>query len=115
MPSRYEPCGLNQLYSLKYGTVPVVHRTGGLADTIDDASGENLASGRANGFDFDRYDAAALEDSLTRACHTFRNDRPTWKQLVETGMNQDWSWAESARKYAELYETTIARATQLCA
>jgi starch synthase len=115
MPSRYEPCGLNQLYSLKYGAVPVVHATGGLADTIADASAENIASGRANGFAFDRYETAALDHALDRACRTFAHDKPLWNQLVETGMNQDWSWAESARKYVELYETTIARATQLCA
>jgi starch synthase len=100
---------------LKYGAVPVVHQTGGLADTVVDASGENLASRRANGFAFDRYDAGALDQALQRACQAFQHDQPLWSQLVETGMNQDWSWAESARKYVELYETTIARASQLCA
>ncbi len=110
MPSQYEPCGLNQLYSLKYGTVPVVHETGGLADTIADANGENLATGRANGFSFDNYEAGGLEHALNRACETFRNDKSTWKQLVETGMRQDWSWRTSAQKYVELYEQTIARA-----
>jgi starch synthase len=115
MPSRYEPCGLNQLYSLKYGTVPVVHKTGGLADTIVDASGEAVSNRQATGFVFDHYDAASLDHALSRACQVFRDDRALWSQLVETGMNQDWSWAESARKYVELYETTIARATQLCA
>ena len=110
MPSRYEPCGLNQLYSLKYGTVPVVHATGGLADSIADASESNLAAGTANGFSFDVYEAAALERTLDRACEMYRNDKSNWNQLVVTGMQQDWSWAESARKYAELYETTVARA-----
>ncbi len=109
MPSRYEPCGLNQLYSLKYGTVPIVHATGGLADTIADATAENLASGRANGFSFDVYEAAALEKALERACDAFRHNRPMWQQLVTTGMKQDWSWAESARKYVQLYESTVAR------
>ena len=70
MPSRYEPCGLNQLYSLKYGTVPIVHATGGLADTIVDATAENLAAGRANGFSFDVYEAAALEKVLERRLST---------------------------------------------
>jgi starch synthase len=112
MPSRYEPCGLNQLYSLKYGAVPVVHATGGLADTIVDATPENLATGSANGFSFARYEAAALEKTLERACETYRHDRRTWEQLVTTGMRQDWSWAESARKYVQLYETTISRTDQ---
>ncbi len=116
MPSRYEPCGLNQLYSLKYGTVPVVHATGGLADTIVDASEANLASGRANGFSFDVYEAAALEKALERACQAYRHEPRVWRQLVTTGMKQDWSWAESARKYVELYESTIARVLQaVCA
>ncbi len=109
MPSRYEPCGLNQLYSLRYGTVPIVHATGGLADTIVDASAENLANGRANGFSFDVYDAAALEKALERACDTYRHSERIWNQLVTTGMKQDWSWAESARRYVQLYEATIAR------
>ena len=73
MPSRYEPCGLNQLYSLKYGTVPVVHATGGLADTITNLTDETLAAGTANGFSFDHYTTAALADALERACQTFAN------------------------------------------
>ncbi len=115
MPSRYEPCGLNQLYSLKYGTVPVVHRTGGLADTITDATSENVARGTANGFVFDRYESSALDHALGQACDAYRHDKQLWKQLVTTGMTQDWSWAKSAREYVELYEATIERANQLCA
>jgi starch synthase len=116
MPSRFEPCGLNQLYSLKYGTVPIVHATGGLADTITDVNGENLAAHRATGFSFDSYDAASLESALTRACDTFRHDRNTWNQIVTTGMQQDWSWTASAKKYVELYELTVSRANQtICA
>jgi starch synthase len=110
MPSRYEPCGLNQLYSLKYGTVPVVHATGGLADTITDASDAALAAGTANGFSFDHYNAAALERVLQRACQAFSN-RAVWDQLIRTGMQQDWSWNRSAREYSRLYERTVARAT----
>ena len=113
MPSRYEPCGLNQLYSLKYGTVPIVHKTGGLADTIADANGENLATGRANGFSFDDYSAAELENCLQRAYDTYRNDQNAWNQIVVTGMNQDWSWNASAAQYVELYELTMARANQV--
>ena len=112
MPSRYEPCGLNQLFSLKYGTVPVVRATGGLADTITDATPENLAAKTANGFSFVSYDIGELETTLHRACDTFRNQPDVWRQLVETGMKQDWSWANSARQYIELYNRTLARKRQ---
>ena len=116
MPSQYEPCGLNQLYSLKYGTIPIVRATGGLADTIFDTNGENLATGRANGYSFEVYEAGALENALGRAVETFRNDQNTWNQLVQTGMRQDWSWSASAQKYVELYEQTIARSNNtICA
>ncbi len=91
MPSRYEPCGLNQLYSLKYGTVPVVHATGGLADTITNATDETLAAGTANGFSFDMYTTGALADALDRAYAAFTNWQ-MWTQLIRTGMQQDWSW-----------------------
>ncbi len=110
MPSRYEPCGLNQLYSLKYGTVPVVHATGGLADTITNLSDATLAAGTANGFSFDGYTTAALADALERACQTYTN-RTVWEQLVRTGMRQDWSWNHSAREYCRLYDLTLSRAT----
>ena len=103
MPSRYEPCGLNQLYSLKYGTVPVVRATGGLADTITDSTPETLEAGTANGFSFINYDADSLAQTLGRACETYRNEQPVWNQLVTTGMNQDWSWQRSAEQYIDLY------------
>ena len=112
MPSRYEPCGLNQLYSLKYGTVPVVHRTGGLSDTISHPTGENLANRTANGFVFDDYDATALESVLGAACEIYRSDRNTWEQLVGTGMRQDWSWKTSAKSYEKLYEETLQRVVE---
>jgi starch synthase len=116
MPSRYEPCGLTQLYSLKYGAVPVVHETGGLADTIADANPENLSAGKANGFTFSRAEAAALEEALRRACDAYHNQPQVWDQLVRTGMEQDWSWNRSARKYVQLYEDTVARVRQaVCA
>jgi starch synthase len=111
MPSRYEPCGLNQLYSLKYGTVPVVRATGGLADTITNYTADSLAAGKANGFSFDDYTTAALADALERACRTYA-DRPTWHQLIRTGMQQDWSWRHSAQEYSRLYERTLAGAGQ---
>jgi starch synthase len=109
MPSRFEPCGLNQMYSLKYGTVPVVRATGGLADTITDATEENLRTGAANGFSFVPYEAEALEVTLQRACNTFRDNKPVWQQLVETGVRQDWSWNESAKQYVQMYADTLQR------
>ncbi|MEM8944145.1 MAG: glycogen synthase GlgA [Planctomycetota bacterium] len=109
MPSQYEPCGLNQLYSLKYGTVPIVRATGGLADTVVDTTAETLADGSATGFSFTEYTSLALSDALSRACAAFA-DKLTWKQLIETGMSQDWSWSQSARRYIELYDQTRARA-----
>jgi len=113
MPSRYEPCGLNQLYSLKYGTVPVVHATGGLADTITDTNDATLEDGTANGFSFRTYTTAALHDALERACQAY-TDRTIWEQLIRTGMSQDWSWNHSAREYDQLYKQTLARAKTAC-
>jgi starch synthase len=108
MPSRYEPCGLNQMYSLKYGTVPVVRQTGGLADTVVDANEQTLSDRTANGFSFAEDDPQALSETLRRACDAYR--RPdVWNQLVETGMRQDWSWTHSARQYVALYQRIIAR------
>lgn len=109
MPSRYEPCGLNQMYSLRYGTVPVVRETGGLADTIVDATPQALAAGTANGFSFREDNPLALSETLARAVDCYR--RPdVWSKLVATGMQQDWSWARSARQYVKLYQQTVDRA-----
>lgn len=108
MPSRYEPCGLNQLYSLKYGTVPVVRATGGLADTITNATPETLANGTATGFSFREYEMLALSETLRRAVEAY-NQPQIWTQLVTTGMRQDWSWSRSARQYVELYQKIAAR------
>ena len=109
MPSQYEPCGLNQLYSLKYGTIPIVRATGGLADTVVDTNPQTLAKGDATGFRFGEYTSLALAETLQRACHAFA-DKMVWHQLVKTGMQQDWSWNRSAQEYVELYEQTIVRA-----
>jgi starch synthase len=106
MPSQYEPCGLNQLYSLRYGTVPIVRATGGLADTITDATDAALADGSANGFSFEPYDAQALTATLWRAQNLFQN-KPAWQRLIETGMRQDWSWQRSAVEYQELYRRAL--------
>jgi starch synthase len=109
MPSQYEPCGLNQLYSLKYGTVPVVRATGGLADTVVDTSPQTLEQGTANGFSFAEYTALALSETLNRACGYYA-DKPAWQQLLRTGMQQDWSWKTSAEKYGELYQKIVEHA-----
>jgi starch synthase len=111
MPSRYEPCGLNQQYSLRYGTVPVVRATGGLADTIVGYGEQNAAAGQVNGFRFHEYSALALHEILHQACDVYRN-KEIWNSLIVTGMKQDWSWARSAKQYVELYETTLRRAKQ---
>ncbi|MCR4412357.1 MAG: glycogen synthase GlgA [Thermoguttaceae bacterium] len=109
MPSRFEPCGLNQMYSLKYGTVPVVRETGGLADTITNADDRTLASGEANGFSFREDNALALSETLRRACDTYRNRPDVWKRLIRVGMRQDWSWRRSATEYVRLYESMVSR------
>jgi starch synthase len=109
MPSQYEPCGLNQLYSLKYGTVPVVRATGGLVDTVVDANDQTLANGTATGFSFEDYTSLELAAAFERACRAYANP-VVWSQLVETGMRQDWSWGHSADQYGVLYERTLSRA-----
>jgi len=106
MPSRYEPCGLNQLISLRYGTVPVVRATGGLADTITDATADPK---EGNGFSFEPYTAEALADAVTRALALY-SDKRAWRRLVLRGMKQDWSWDRSAREYVALYERCATRA-----
>jgi starch synthase len=108
MPSRFEPCGLNQLYSLKYGTVPVVRATGGLADTIVGMTGQPDQAPPPNGFSFHEYSPLALSETLRRACEAYAQPE-VWSRLVATGMSQDWSWARSAEQYVELYQTTIAQ------
>ena len=105
MPSRYEPCGLNQLYSLKYGTPPVVRETGGLADTIVNATEENLAAGTATGFSFGAYTASALYDTVKWALHLYRERPADFTQVVRTAMAQDWSWDRSAAEYEALYQS----------
>lgn len=106
MPSRYEPCGLNQLYSLRYGTVPIVRKTGGLADSIADATDEGIANGSSTGFVFAPYTGDALLGTMRRAVKTFA-DRKAWERLVRNGMAQDFSWDASARKYVALYEAAL--------
>jgi len=104
MPSRYEPCGLNQIYSLKYGTVPVVRKTGGLADTVKDWDEENSwGFDHGTGFSFYDYSGYALFKSVERAVNTFANKK-VWNKIQQNGMKLDFSWEKSAEKYLELYK-----------
>jgi len=103
MPSQYEPSGLNQLYSLKYGTVPIVRAVGGLMDTIGDCTEDTLRAGMATGFKFGPYTANALLGAIERALHCYRHRPDVWQRLVMTGMSQDWSWDRSAGEYVRLY------------
>jgi starch synthase len=99
MPSRFEPCGLNQMYSLRYGTIPIVRATGGLDDTVEDYDD---ASGRGTGFKFRDYTPGALVGAIERALALFRRpDR--WRQMQQAGMRRDHSWDVSAREYVKVY------------
>ena len=107
MPSQYEPAGLNQLYSLRYGTVPVVRATGGLADTIVDCTPENLAAGKATGFSFTAYIPAAFSHAIDRAVTLYRENPQKWLEIMRTGMRQDWSWDRVAAEYEKLYSLVV--------
>ena len=104
LPSRFEPCGLTQMYGLRYGTLPLVRRVGGLADTVVDASDEAVRSQRATGFSFDAATPAALEAAVLRAVQAKRQS-DLWHGLMRTAMAQDFSWANAARRYLALYES----------
>lgn len=108
MPSRFEPCGLNQMYSLVYGTVPIVRTVGGLADSVVDATAESLSVGTATGFCFREYSADALLKMIDRALELYSN-KPEWLRLVRAGMNQDWSWRRSAQQYVRAYERALLK------
>ena len=109
MPSLYEPCGLNQIYSMKYGTVPVVRKTGGLADTVQDWD-EMYYYGydNGNGFSFNDYTSYALLLTVRRAVNTFHK-KDAWKKIMLNGMNRDYSWENSAKEYMSLYEKAIKK------
>ena len=102
MPSAYEPCGLNQMYSLRYGSPPVVRATGGLADTVIDANPRSIAREEANGFVFSETSSEALLDALRRAVETYEKPKQ-WMKLIRAGMRADHSWQTSAAEYLELY------------
>lgn len=103
MPSRFEPCGLGQLIGLRYGSIPVVRATGGLADTIQDADAH---PDTGNGFVFDAYDPDAMFDAIQRASHHFQ-DPDAWQRLMKRAMACDFSWRESARHYEDLYQKIV--------
>ncbi|XZE32701.1 glycogen synthase GlgA [Pirellulaceae bacterium SH501] len=103
MPSRYEPCGLNQLYSLRYGTVPLVHATGGLNDTVTDLNQESDSADRATGFAFRDYSLHGITECVWRALNIYSQDCNQWGRLVSRGMQQDWSWSASASFYESVY------------
>jgi starch synthase len=100
MPSRYEPCGLNQIYSLKYGTVPIVRATGGLDDTIEPW---DARTGKGTGFKFSEYNGESLLLTIKHALTAYR-DQTSWQALMRNGMNKDFSWNASAREYGKIYE-----------
>jgi starch synthase len=100
MPSRFEPCGLNQMYSLRYGTLPLVRETGGLYDTVRNF---DESTGSGTGFTFAEYSPQALLSTLRWALQTYEN-RPAWRRMQAAGMREDFSWGASAREYVKVYE-----------
>lgn len=104
MPSKFEPCGLNQMYSLVYGTVPIVRNTGGLADTVNNYS-EKDNSG--TGFVFKKYDADEMLKAINRALKIFKDDKKTWVKIMKAGMKNNFTWMHSAKNYVELYKKVI--------
>ena len=105
MPSFFEPCGLGQLIAMRYGAVPVVRRTGGLADSVFDPTDGDKTP---NGFVFEEYTAEALWETITRAVSAYQ-DRVLWKKLMRRGMSCDYSWQNSVHKYLELYRKALSR------
>jgi starch synthase len=103
MPSMYEPCGLNQMYSLKYGTVPIVRRTGGLADSVQMWDG---ASRQGTGIVFNDFDVPAIRWAIHTALDLYK-DRAAWSLLMKNGMAQDFSWERQAQEYVALYESML--------
>jgi len=108
MPSRYEPCGLNQMYSLRYGTVPIVRSTGGLADTVVDADADTRVG---NGFSFSDYTAEAMLGAIGRTVTAFK-ERSRWTRIVRAGMERDFSWAVSASAFEDVYQRAARAASK---
>jgi starch synthase len=103
MPSRFEPCGLNQMYSLKYGTIPIVRATGGLADTVAQA---DPATGTGTGFLFTDYTPEAFAAIINAALKAYKNQKQ-WRRIMENAMSQDFSWERSASAYLNLYKLLV--------
>ena len=106
MPSRFEPCGLNQMYSMRYGTPPVVHRTGGLADSVVDTTPRTLLAGTATGFVFENANTAELLACISRALLAFQ-DRKTWQKIQYNGMTKNFDWETSANQYLKIYQALV--------
>jgi starch synthase len=107
MPSRFEPCGLNQLYGLAYGTPPIVNATGGLADSVIDTTPTTIKNKTATGFVMDKTSSDALLACIQRALDIFRNDAKTWRQIQRNGMSQNLSWDKSALEYLDMYQNLL--------
>jgi starch synthase len=103
MPSRFEPCGLNQTYSLRYGTIPIVRATGGLEDTVEDYDPQ---TGSGTGFKFSEYTPVAMLEAVRRALEVYR-DGAAWKRIQQQGMRQDHSWDVSAHEYVKVYRSAL--------
>jgi starch synthase len=103
MPSRFEPCGLNQMYSQRYGTIPIVRETGGLADTIEDALPKSMNNNTATGISFKEASSGALLEAIKRAMLLYA-DKKSWKKIQITAMEKDFSWKNSAEHYLALYK-----------
>lgn len=106
MPSRFEPCGLNQMYSQRYGAIPLVRRAGGLADTVEDANATNLSLGTATGIVFEQANAEELFWAIERGLSLYRN-KPVWRKMQRAGMAKDFSWERSAQQYLDVYEQAL--------
>jgi starch synthase len=106
VPSRFEPCGMTQLCALRYGTVPIVSRVGGLEDTVVDAGELTVTGGRQTGFKFAPVTAENLAEVLKRACATY-HDTAAWRRIQRNGMSTDVSWRNPARRYADLYRGLV--------
>jgi starch synthase len=101
MPSKFEPCGLNQMYSLMYGTIPIARKTGGLADTVQPFNPKN---GTGNGFLFEKYTVADMISAVKNAVKIFSGDQNTWQTIMKNGMKSNFTWLNSTKNYIELYK-----------